>query len=278
MSRRLRAATVRRRGFEPSRASRRHAHPARVAAVLHRIADQVLHARTAARRHRPSPAGARREGSAPASRPWPRFLAGRRPPTAARPRRRSPGAFERAALPAAMPASCRTRSTVSASRLDSPWMVSPYFLTRAGSATMPSARLLAAVPITETGRPQLVRHRRHELHLLPRQRLGAPGRHHDQADGGGQQEQDARAEHQVAQPYCRDRGLQRAGPVHRGHPPAPFERADSPAPARAADGGGGAPSRGPRRSCSTEMTMRSSGVPPGARAFRPSRPRANMNT
>ncbi len=53
--------------------------------------------------------------------------------------------------PAAMPASCSTRSTVSASRRASPLMVSPYFRTLAGSATTPSARLPAAVPMTDTG-------------------------------------------------------------------------------------------------------------------------------
>ena len=50
-----------------------------------------------------------------------------------------------------MPASCNTRSTVSASRRASPWMVSPYLRTRCGSPTTPSARLPAAAPITDTG-------------------------------------------------------------------------------------------------------------------------------
>ena len=60
-------------------------------------------------------------------------------------------------------------------------------------------------------RPQFMRHRGHKLHLLARQFLRAPGRHHNQPDGHRQQQQHAGADQQVALANGGDRGFKRAG-------------------------------------------------------------------
>ncbi|MEZ5285059.1 MAG: hypothetical protein R2712_09675 [Vicinamibacterales bacterium] len=66
---------------------------------------------------------------------------------------------------------------------------------------------------------------RDELHLLARQRLGAPGRDDNEPDGQGEEGEDAGAEHQVARAHGLNRGFERPGSVGGHDAPAALESA-----------------------------------------------------
>ena len=146
-------------------------------AVLQRVGDQVLQARPQRRWHRPGsaadPARCRFRPSPPLRRSRPRTRRARRRRASTPPSVRD----GRCRRPASMPAYSSTRSTVSPSRRASVWMRDAVLLDARRIGDEAVGEVLRRRPDDRDRRAQLVRDGRDELHLLPRETLGAIARY-----------------------------------------------------------------------------------------------------